>query len=76
MEELDLCYTQHGVCKLTGLYFLEPLEENDSSIGKVLQELAQHKTHLRLLKATVLQECRTRMEQLGLQDYNLEMYIL
>ena len=49
---------------LAGLYLLEPLDEDDDTIGEVPQDLIDHEERLRRLEASVLDERRTRMAQL------------
>ena len=44
------------VCTLAGLYLLEPLDENDDTIGEVPQDLIRHEDRLRELEAAVLSE--------------------
>lgn len=49
---------------LAGLYLLEPLDENDDTIGEVPQDLIRHEDRLRELEAAVLSERRALMAQL------------
>ena len=49
---------------LAGLYLLEPLDEDDDTIGEVPQDLIDHEERLRRLEASVLEERRARMAQL------------
>ena len=51
---------------LAGLYLLEPLDENDDTIGEVPQDLIRHEDRLRELEAAVLSERRAAMA--GLDD--------
>ena len=49
---------------LAGLYLLEPLDENDDTIGEVPQDLIRHEDRLRELEAAVLSERRALIAQL------------
>ena len=49
---------------LAGLYLLEPLDENDDTIGEVPQDLIRHEDRLRELEAAVLSERHALMAQL------------
>ena len=49
-----LCWAEYGTLK--GLYLLDPLDEDNDTLGKVPRALRMHEQRLKTLERTVLAE--------------------